>query len=61
VTVTMTQAIASELERLRREYPGWTIRATARGYVAWKQSIYAPTVPDLETKLRERQRQEQKQ
>jgi hypothetical protein len=56
----MSTTIQPEEERwlaqLRKQYPAWTIRATARGYVAWKQSIYAPTLAELAARLDERVR-----
>jgi hypothetical protein len=58
MTTTILPEEEHRLAHLRSEYPGWTIRKTARGYVAWKQSIYAPTLADLAAKLDERQRQE---
>ena len=54
MSVTIQPTEEQQLARLRKEYPGWTIRKTARGYVAWKQSIYAPTLAGLAARLGER-------
>jgi hypothetical protein len=59
----MTRTPASELARVKREFPLWTIRAVEPGKgtgftahrraVAGLRSIYAPTLAELEARLLE--------